>query len=125
MTDLELLRQKLVEVKDELESEGKVLGEKEISNTDDLMEALPVMKEYEYRFQDAIEEIWPDKVWWQMTHYWDIFQNSIMQGKKADDVIEDIMSHIVIEESLDEGVTECKPSDSVLDIMNKLSNFED
>ena len=93
MTDLELLKVKLEEAKEELESNGYVLGEE-----GELIDLFPAMKQYEYAFQNAIEEIWPDKLWWQMTNYWDIFQNSIMSGKTADEVIEDIMNHIFIED---------------------------
>lgn len=132
MTDLELLKQRLIEVKDELEEKGKFLGAK-ASNTDELMDALPSMKEYEYRFQNVIEDIWPDKAWWQMTNYWDIFQDSIMSGKTADEVIEDIMNHIVIEEevedepikdeSLEESVDKILVSDSIIDIFSQLDSF--
>lgn len=130
MTDLELLRQKLVDAKNELEAKGYKLGEE-----GEFMDVVPAMKQYEFRFQDAIEQVWPDKAWWQMTNYWDIFQDSIMSGKTADEVIEDIINHIVVEEEpkptqgesleeADEEVVEIgdagvKADDALFNIFNK------
>lgn len=102
MTDLEQLRANLEKAKQDLEAKGYKLGEK-----GEFMDLVPAMKQYEFRFQDAIEQVWPDKAWWEMTNYWDIFQNSIMSGKSADEVIEDIMNHIVEEpapQSKNEGL---------------------
>lgn len=93
MTDLEQLRANLEKAKQDLEAKGYKLGEK-----GEFMDLVPAMKQYEFRFQDAIEQVWPDKAWWEMTNYWDIFQNSIMSGKSADEVIEDIINHIVVKE---------------------------
>lgn len=97
MTDLEQLKQNLVDAKNELEAKGYKLGEE-----GDFIDLVPDMKQYEYKFQDAIEQVWPDKAWWQMTNYWDMFQDSIMTGKTADEVIEDIMNHIVVKEEPEE-----------------------
>ena len=101
MTDLENLKQQLVDAKNDLEKKGYKLGEE-----GEFMDLVPAMKQYEYAFQDAIENVWPDKAWWQMTNYWDIFQESIMAGKTADEVIEDIMNHIVVEDTVEENLTE-------------------
>ena len=101
MTDLENLKQQLVDVKNDLEKKGYKLGEE-----GEFMDLVPAMKQYEYAFQDAIENVWPDKAWWQMTNYWDIFQESIMAGKTADEVIEDIINHIVVEDTVEENLTE-------------------
>lgn len=101
MTDLENLKQQLVDAKNDLEKKGYKLGEE-----GEFMDLVPAMKQYEYAFQDAIENVWPDKAWWQMTNYWDIFQESIMAGKTADEVIEDIMNHIVVEDAVEENLTE-------------------
>ena len=101
MTDLENLKQQLVDAKNDLEKKGYKLGEE-----GEFMDLVPAMKQYEYAFQDAIENVWPDKAWWQMTNYWDIFQESIMAGKTADEVIEDIINHIVVEDTVEENLTE-------------------
>ena len=89
MTNKEELKQRLEDAKAELESKGYFLGKKEGNLIDNIAD----MKQYEYRFQDAIEQVWPEDLWWQKTNYWDIF-NDIMTGKTADEVIEDILNHI-------------------------------
>lgn len=138
MTDKELLEVKLKEAKSKLEEKGFFLGEE-----GELMDLFPSMKQYEYAFQAAIEDIWPDKAWWQVTNYWDIFQDSIMSGKKADEVIQDILDHIVeddeeikvekdssfdidddFEESLEEKCEECKVSDSIFELVKDLDEGE-
>lgn len=108
MTDLEQLRANLEKAKQDLEAKGYKLGEK-----GEFMDLIPAMKQYEFRFQDAIEQVWPDKAWWQMTNYWDIFQNSIMSGKSADEVIEDIINHIVVKE--EEPAPVEKPANEALE----------
>ena len=144
MTDLELLKAKLEEAKENLEAKGWKLGE-----DGELMDLFPAMKQYEYAFQSAIEDVWPEQAWWQVTNYWDIFQDSIMTGKTADEVIQDILDHIELDdteskseedvepqlttddmnagqwyESLEEDKKEIKVSDSVFELLDGLEEGE-
>ena len=139
MTDKELLKQKLEDAQIKLEEKGFYLGEE-----GELMDLFPAMKQYEFAFQNAIEDVWPDKAWWQVTNYWDIFQDSIMTGKRAEEVIQDILDHVVedveeikvedesefedidddFEESLEEDCKECKVSDSVFELVKDLDEGE-
>jgi hypothetical protein len=122
MTDKELLKQKLEDAKVKLEEKGFYLGEE-----GELMDLFPAMKQYEYAFQDAIEEVWIDEPWWKVTNYWDIFQDSIMSGKKADEVIEDILNHIEIKDSESE-TEEVEDEDMFKDIDDDIeveSKFEE
>ena len=147
MTKKELLKKKLELAKANLEEQGYVLGEQ-----GDLMFNLPTMKQYEYAFQAAIEDVWPENAWWELTEYWDIFQESIMAGKVADEVIQDILEHIdneeeatpeqiaeletveeespeeeindeiPVEENLEEECEECKVSDSIIELVKDIDN---
>ena len=143
MTNKELLKQKLETAKADLEEKGYTLGGEE-----PFMFQFPAMKQYEFAFQAAIEDVWPDEAWWQRTDYWDIFQESIMAGKTADEVIQDILDHITDdveeiktseeevvdevpseEENIQEGCLKeecegCKVSDSIFDLMKGLDEGE-
>lgn len=132
MSNKELLKQKLEAAKQDLEEKGFVLG-----GEGELMFQFPAMKQYEYAFQAAIEDVWPEEAWWQRTNYWDIFQDSIMAGKSADEVIQDILDHVEddvedikvisddeVEESLVEENKEIKISDSIFELVKDLDEGE-
>lgn len=86
MDKMEHLRELLNDTKERLISEGcYLLGNRGYENLRD-------MKTYEIAFQDCIEKVFPDNAWWQVTNYWDIFQD-ILSGSNADEVINHIIEH--------------------------------
>lgn len=52
--------------------------------------SLVSMKKAEIALQDVIEKVYPKKVWWEITHYWDIF-NAFMEGNNLDTVVKTII----------------------------------
>ena len=52
--------------------------------------SLVSMKKAEIALQDVIEKVYPKKVWWEITHYWDIF-NAFMEGNDLDTVVKTII----------------------------------
>lgn len=64
------------------------------------------IKEYEIAFQDAIERVYPDAAWWQVTNYWDIFDamffNDLTPKEVADEIIERAKNYK--EEEIEEAV---------------------
>lgn len=88
MGKLETLRAELEKAREKLhargfEYDGKANGYKE------LMAAKP----FEIAYQDVIEKIWPDNAWWEVTHYWDIF-DAMMGGFSDEEVIDEICKHV-------------------------------
>ena len=85
MGKLETLRTELEKVRKQLNDKGYhyIPGESE------LMEIKP----FEIKYQDVIERIWPDDAWWQVTHYWDIF-DAMMNGLSDEEVIDEICKHV-------------------------------
>lgn len=52
--------------------------------------SLVSMKKAEIALQDVIEKVYPKTVWWEVTHYWDIF-NAFMEGNDLDTVVKTII----------------------------------
>lgn len=52
--------------------------------------SLVSMKKAEIALQDVIEKVYPKTVWWEVTHYWDIF-NAFMEGNNLDTVVKTII----------------------------------
>lgn len=84
MSKLETLRAELEKARDSLHKKGK-----EFNGNDDFMKAKP----FEIAYQDVIEKIWPDSCWWEVTHYWDIF-DAMMGGLSDSEVIDEIIKHV-------------------------------
>ena len=55
------------------------------------------IKEYEYAFQDVIEN-YTKQIWWKITNYFDIFM-SLLQTGDPKKTIEQVMEHIKADEN--------------------------
>lgn len=97
MSKVEQLRKELNDARDRLIAKGwKWDGE-----SGNLMDIKP----FEIAYQDAIEKVFPDYIWWQLTNYWDIF-DAMMGGINDKDIIEEIIAHIdpsVLDENFEEN----------------------
>lgn len=88
MGKLEVLRTELEKARKKLNDKGiHYIGD--ASNYAELMNAKP----FEIAYQDVIEKIWPDNAWWEVTHYWDIF-DAMMGGLDDKAVIDEIIKHV-------------------------------
>lgn len=88
MGKLEVLRTELERAKENLHKRG-LSYEGKANTADELMKAKP----FEIAYQDVIEKIWPDNAWWEVTHYWDIF-DAMMGGLSDEEVIDEIIKHV-------------------------------
>jgi len=61
-------------------------------NINDYNELMKI-KPFEIAYQDAIERVWPDSAWWQVTGYWDIF-DAMMSGIDDKAIIDEICNHV-------------------------------
>ena len=52
--------------------------------------SLVSMKKAEIALQDVIEKVYPKTMWWEVTHYWDIFM-AFMEGNNLDTVVKTII----------------------------------
>ena len=96
MSKIEQLRKELNNARDRLIAKGWKWDGK----TGNLMDIKP----FEIAYQDAIEKVFPDYIWWQLTNYWDIF-DAMMGGVNDKDIIEEIIAHIdpsVLDEAFEE-----------------------
>ena len=96
MSKIEQLRNELKKAREKLIAKGC----KWDPNTGNLMDIKP----FEIAYQDAIERVFPDYIWWQLTNYWDIF-DAMMSGLNDEEVIEEIINHIdpsVLKEDFEE-----------------------
>jgi len=85
MSKIEELRKELNNARDRLIAKGwKWDGE-----SGNLMDIKP----FEIAYQEAIEKVFPDYIWWELTNYWDIF-DAMMSGINDKDIIEEIINHI-------------------------------
>lgn len=55
------------------------------------------IKEYEYAFQDVIEN-YTKQIWWKITNYFDIFM-SLLQTGNPKKTIEEVMEHVKADEN--------------------------
>ena len=113
MNKLELLRTKLEQARKELNEKGYHYDSEMYSKGgyNELMKIKP----FEIKYQDVIEEIWPDEAWWKVTNYWDIFDAMAFEGLNDEQVIDEIIKHVdssfldesfKIDESLDKELKE-------------------
>lgn len=97
MSKVEQLRKELTNARNRLVKQGwKWDGE-----SGNLMDIKP----FEIAYQEAIEKVFPDYIWWQLTNYWDIF-DAMMSGINDEDIIEEIIAHIdpkVLDEAFEEN----------------------
>lgn len=97
MSKIEQLRKELTNARNRLVKQGwKWDGE-----SGNLMDIKP----FEIAYQEAIEKVFPDYIWWQLTNYWDIF-DAMMSGINDEDIIEEIIAHIdpkVLDEAFEEN----------------------
>ena len=49
------------------------------------------LKKYEIAFQEAIESVYPDYIWWQVTNYWDIFNALFFLEMTPEEVADEIV----------------------------------
>lgn len=49
------------------------------------------LKKYEIAFQEAIESVYPDYIWWQVTNYWDIFDALFFLEMTPEEVADEIV----------------------------------
>lgn len=49
------------------------------------------LKKYEIAFQEAIESVYPDYIWWQVTNYWDIFDALFFLEMTPEEVANEIV----------------------------------
>lgn len=49
------------------------------------------IKKYEIAFQEAIESVYPDYIWWQVTNYWDIFDALFFLEMTPEEVADEIV----------------------------------
>ena len=98
MSKLEELRSELERVRKELNDKGYHYDASDVDSYEGLMKAKP----FEIAYQDVIEKIWPDKCWWEVTQYFDIF-DGMMTGLSDGEIIDEIIKH-VDPELLDESV---------------------
>lgn len=97
MSKLEQLRQELNSARERLIAKGC----KWDPNTGNPMDIKP----FEIAYQEAIEKVFPDYIWWELTNYWDIF-DAMMGGVNDKDIIEEIINHIdptVLDENFEEN----------------------
>ena len=96
MSKIEQLRKELNDARERLIAKGwKWDGE-----SGNLMDIKP----FEIAYQEAIEKVFPDYIWWELTNYWDIF-DAMMGGINDKDIIEEIIAHIdpsVLDEAFEE-----------------------
>lgn len=96
MSKIEQLRKELNDARDRLVAKGWEWDGKSGNFMD--------IKPFEIAYQEAIEKVFPDYIWWQLTNYWDIF-DAMMGGINDKDIIEEIISHIdpsVLDEDFEE-----------------------
>lgn len=85
MTKIEELKNELVKERERLIAKG-CKWDPETGNLLDI-------KPFEIAYQDAIERVFPDYIWWQLTNYWDIF-DAMASGLNDEEVIDEIINHI-------------------------------
>ena len=92
MNKLEELRSKLEQVRKELNDKGYHYDPEmyDKGGYDELMKVKP----FEIKYQDVIEEIWPDEPWWKVLHYFDIFDAMAFGGLDDGEVIDEIVKHV-------------------------------
>ena len=88
MNKIETLRSELEKARKKLNDAGKHFNG-DVNSIQELMNAKP----FEIAYQDVIERIWPDAMWWQVTGYWDIF-DAMMGGLSDEEVIDEICKHV-------------------------------
>lgn len=113
MNKLELLKTKLEQARKELNDKGYHY-DPELYSKGGYNELMKI-KPFEIKYQDVIEEIWPDEAWWKVTNYWDIFDAMAFGGFNDETVIDEIVKHVdsafldeafKIEEGLDKELKE-------------------
>jgi len=88
----EELRQRLYQTKDRLESEGHY-----IKPEVDYEENKADMILYQRAFEQTIADAYGLKDWFDATGRWSIYGNSIHKRRNADEIINDIIDHIIYE----------------------------
>ena len=86
MDKIETLRKELEAARKRLVSKGCKYDPKE-SNLMDI-------KPFEIAYQKAIEDTFPGYIWWELTHYWDIFDAMASGDYNDETIIDGIISHI-------------------------------
>lgn len=97
MSKIEQLRKELNSARDRLVAKGWKWDGK----TGNLMDIKP----FEVAYQNAIEKVFPDYIWWKLTNYWDIF-DAMASGIDDKEIIDEIVAHIdpsVLDEDFEES----------------------